>query len=49
MVATGALIVGDNVDLDPNHAYLNYVHAPENGYVSTPLPLDKGLDLAVRV
>lgn len=49
VLAPGALIVGDNVDLDPNHAYLNYVHAPENGYVSTPLPLDKGLDLAVRV
>jgi predicted O-methyltransferase YrrM len=48
-LAPGALIVGDNVNLDPNHAYLNYVRAPENGYVSTPLPLDKGLELAVRV
>jgi hypothetical protein len=45
----GALIIGDNVNLDPNHGYLDYVHAPENGYVSTPLPLDKGLELAVRV
>jgi hypothetical protein len=44
-----ARIVGDNVNLDPNHAYLNYVHAPKNGYVSTPLPIDKGLELAVRV
>jgi hypothetical protein len=46
---TGAIVVGDNVNLDPNQAYLNYIHAPENGYVSTPLPLDKGLELAVRV
>ena len=45
----GALIIGDNVNLDPNHGYLDYVHALENGYVSTPLPLDKGLELAVRV
>jgi predicted O-methyltransferase YrrM len=49
VLAPGALIVGDNVNLDPNRAYLNYVHAPKNGYVSTPLPLDKGLELAVRV
>jgi len=49
VLAPGALIVGDNVNLDPNHAYLNYAHAPKNGYVSTPLPLDKGLELAVRV
>jgi predicted O-methyltransferase YrrM len=49
VLATGALIVGDNVNLDPNHAYLNYVRAAQNGYVSTALPLDKGLELAVRV
>lgn len=49
VLATGALIVGDNVNLDPTHAYLDYVRAPENGYVSSPLALDKGLDLAVRV
>ncbi|MGB3333229.1 MAG: class I SAM-dependent methyltransferase [Mycobacterium sp.] len=49
VLATGALIVGDNVNLDPAHAYLDYVRAPENGYVSSPLALDKGLELAVRV
>ncbi len=49
VLATGALIVGDNVNLDPTHAYLDYVRAPENGYVSSPLALDKGLELAVRV
>jgi predicted O-methyltransferase YrrM len=49
VLAPGALIVGDNVNLDPTRAYLNYVRAPENGYVSTPVALDKGLDLAVRV
>jgi predicted O-methyltransferase YrrM len=30
VLAPGALIVGDNVNLDPNHAYLNYVHALED-------------------
>lgn len=45
----GALILGDNVRLDPKHAYLDYVHAPQNGYVSAPIPLDKGLELTVRV
>lgn len=49
VLAPSALIVGDNVNLDPHHDYLNYVRAPENGYVSTALPLDKGLELAVRV
>ncbi|QLL06110.1 O-methyltransferase [Mycobacterium vicinigordonae] len=45
----GAVIVGDNVSLDPDHAYLNYVRAPENGYISTPLGLDKGVELTVRL
>lgn len=49
VLTPGALIVGDNVNLDPDHAYLNYVRTPANGYVSTPVPLDKGLELAVRV
>lgn len=49
VLAPGALIVGDNVNLDPNRTYLDYVHGPESGYVSTALPLDKGLELAVRV
>lgn len=49
VLETGALVVGDNVNLDPSHAYLDYVRAPENGYVSSPLALDKGLELAVRV
>lgn len=49
VLASGALIVGDNVNLDPNHAYLDYVRAPENGYIGTPLSLDKGVDLTVRV
>lgn len=49
MLAPGALIVGDNVNLDAEHAYLNYVRAAENGYVSTHLPVDKGLELAIRV
>jgi predicted O-methyltransferase YrrM len=49
VLAPGALILGDNVRLDPKRVYLDYVHAPENGYVSAPIPLDKGLELSVRV
>lgn len=49
VLAPGALILGDNVRLDPSHAYLDYVQAPQNGYVSAPIPLDKGLELTVRV
>lgn len=29
VLAPGALILGDNVNLDPNHAYLDYISAPE--------------------
>lgn len=47
VLAPGALILGDNVNLDPKRSYLNYIHTPENGYVSTSLPLDKGMELAV--
>ncbi|MFP1155029.1 hypothetical protein [Mycobacterium sherrisii] len=49
VLAPGALILGDNVNLDTNHAYLDYIRAPENGYVSTALPLDSGVELAVHV
>lgn len=49
VLAPGALILGDNVRLDPEHVYLDYVNAPANGYVSVPIPLDKGMELAVRV
>jgi predicted O-methyltransferase YrrM len=49
VLAPGALILSDNVNLDPNHDFLNYVRAAGNGYVSVALPLDKGLELAVRV
>jgi predicted O-methyltransferase YrrM len=49
VLAPGALILGDNVRLDPDHVYLDYVNAPANGYVSAPIPLDKGMELTVRV
>ncbi|MGF2945714.1 hypothetical protein ACQV26_11295 [Mycobacterium sp. Lab-001] len=49
VLAPGALIVGDNVNLDPDHAYLDYMRAPENDDISTALPLETGLELAVRV
>lgn len=49
VLAPGALILGDNVRLDPEHVYLDYVNAPANGYVSAPIPLDKGMELTVRV
>ncbi|MEB4210683.1 hypothetical protein [Mycobacterium sp. 94-17] len=37
------------VSPDPNHAYLDYVRDPTNGYVGTALPIDKGLELTVRI
>ncbi len=49
VLAPGALILGDNVRLDPEHVYLDYVNAPANGYVSVPIPLDKGMELTIRV
>lgn len=48
VLAPGTLIVGDNVRLDPSQAYLSYVREPANGYVSVALPIDKGMELAVR-
>lgn len=49
VLAPGALILGDNVRLDPEHVYSDYVNAPASGYVSVPIPLDKGMELTVRV
>lgn len=49
VLAPGALILGDNVRLDPDHVYRDYVNAPASGYVSVPIPLDKGMELTVRV
>lgn len=49
VLAPGALIVADNVNLDPEQAYLDYVRDPANGYVSSPVHLDKGIEISVRV
>ncbi|KAB7758881.1 O-methyltransferase [Mycolicibacterium mucogenicum] len=49
VLAPGALILGDNVRLDPDHVYRDHVNAPGSGYVSVPIPLDKGMELTVRV
>ncbi len=50
-LASGALVVADDVTLfaEESRSYLEYVHDPANGYVHTPVPLDDGVDLAVRL
>ncbi|MCK9895506.1 O-methyltransferase [Frankia sp. AgB32] len=46
----GALVVADDVITfaDQTRDYLDHVHDPANGYVSVHVPLDDGLDVAVR-
>lgn len=46
----GALVVADDVDLFPVPlaAYLDYVRAPANGYVSVKLPIGDALEFSVR-
>ncbi len=49
-LAPGALIVADDVTLFPAETrdYLDYVRTPGNGYTGVEIPLDDGLDLALR-
>ncbi|MCK9877028.1 class I SAM-dependent methyltransferase [Frankia sp. AgPm24] len=50
-LAPGALVVADDVTLfaQETHGYLEYVHDPANGYLGLPVPIDDGLDLAIRL
>jgi predicted O-methyltransferase YrrM len=50
-LARGALVIADDVALfaEETRDYLDHVHDPANGYLSVPVPLDGGIDLAVRL
>jgi predicted O-methyltransferase YrrM len=50
-LASGALVVADDVTLfaEESRGYLDYVHDPANGYLNAPIPVDGGIDLAVRL
>ncbi|CAO5164344.1 putative O-methyltransferase [Frankia sp. AiPs1] len=50
-LAPGALVVADDVTLfaEETRGYLDHVHDPANGYLSTALPFDDGIDLAIRL
>ena len=47
---SGCLIAADDITLMPEmlKPYLNYVRDPENGYTSSELPIDDGLELSLR-
>ena len=50
-LAPGTLVVADDVTLfaEESRGYLAYVHDPANGYLNTSVPVDDGVDLAVRL
>ncbi|MCM3885549.1 O-methyltransferase [Frankia sp. R82] len=50
-LASGALVIADDVTLfaEENRDYLEYVHDPANGYLNCAVPLDDGVDLAIRL
>jgi predicted O-methyltransferase YrrM len=47
----GAIIVADNViQSRPGYeAYFAYIHDPKNGFITTTLPFEGGLEMTVRV
>lgn len=49
-LASGALVVGDDLDLFPQplEPYLSYVRDPANGYVSVTVPIGDAMELSVR-
>jgi predicted O-methyltransferase YrrM len=46
----GGMIVADDIDLCPDmlRSYTAYVRNPVNGYTSSKLPIDDGLELSIR-
>jgi predicted O-methyltransferase YrrM len=50
MLEAGCLIVADDIKLMPEllQPYVDYVREPQNGYTSSELPLDDGLELSFR-
>ena len=47
---SGSLIVADDLEIIPKilEPYVTYVRNPENGYTSSELPIDDGLELSMR-
>jgi predicted O-methyltransferase YrrM len=50
-LSPSAMVVADDLDLFPevHKPYLEYVRAPQNGYVSVEVPMGDRLDVAVRI
>ena len=50
-LSDGALIIADDLKISGDELvpYLSYVRKPQNGYVSTEVPLDDGLELSTLV
>jgi predicted O-methyltransferase YrrM len=46
----GSVIVADNLVIAPEQlsTYLDYVRNPENGFISTTLPIDDGIEYSVK-
>jgi predicted O-methyltransferase YrrM len=49
-LTAGSLVIADDTCLMPEELapFLSYVRDPSNGYISVAIPLDDGLELAVR-
>jgi predicted O-methyltransferase YrrM len=45
-LATGALVVADDINLPPLSGYLHYVRQPANGYVSVAFPVEDGMEVS---
>jgi len=45
-LASGALIVADDINLSSLSGYLEYVRDPANGYVSTAFPVEDGMEIS---
>jgi predicted O-methyltransferase YrrM len=45
-LASGALIVADDINLSSLSGYLEYVRDPANGYVSAAFPVEDGMEIS---
>jgi predicted O-methyltransferase YrrM len=46
LLAIGALIVADDINLSSLSAYLAHVRHPANGYVSVAFPVEDGMEIS---
>jgi predicted O-methyltransferase YrrM len=47
-LASGALVVADDIDLPAMADYLAYVRDPANGYISVAFPVEDGMEISCR-